>query len=557
MNLRIWDDPLDFNQFSKALRILDSSLTNDQLLAMAKPMKNSQNKVEVPMLIKNLVGKDYETVDFRDKLYKRIYHEIFETSEASKKEKLRNLLVKYDDLSDGTIIPQNLIICLTQVCRGISQKDIERFVRFLEKDVRGRVDYTQFTSKLEEVQNFNPFKNLVGRIKAFMKQNNQTVEKFIRRLVIGEAQGTYSEVDDAKSSTEKRVTIEYFVKFLKSKVDKKRDADELAKYVELMDIDADGYISEHDLHACVGNLYNENFYKDSGATLRGTFKTILSERDKFFPKDELSKDEAIRVIEKIKEALIAKGISFRELFAKLDANCDEFLTFPEFSENIDPIIKLSPYIKEQLFALMDVNKIGMVDYEAFLETLKRTAVSAPKVRVEDNFNFEYEMIAKIKEWIINENITVEEAFKAFDHDFDGYIDMNDLKWILVNILKVGEASSISQVKLERLYKLLGFGYNVYNSYESTTKANTSGGIGGSDSGQGITKSDLRRLVEQDNPYISTGKLSNTKFMIGSDTFDWKNTAIKQIGIELSKNKQFSSIDDTFKAACNSRAGSTG
>ena len=70
-----------------------------------------------------------------------------------------------------------------------------------------------------------------------------------------------------------------------------------------MDIDADGYISEHDLHACVGNLYNENFYKDSGATLRGTFKTILSERDKFFPKDELSKDEAIRVIEKIKEAL--------------------------------------------------------------------------------------------------------------------------------------------------------------------------------------------------------------------------------------------------------------
>ena len=64
----------------------------------------------------------------------------------------------------------------------------------------------------------------------------------------------------------------------------------------------------------------------------------------------------------------------------------------------------------------------------------------------------------------------------------------------------------------------------------------------------IQKSDLHRLVTNENPYLSTGKLSNSKFMVGPDTFDWKNNAIEQIGIELSKNKGFNSLDDCYKAA---------
>lgn len=50
---------------------------------------------------------------------------------------------------------------------------------------------------------------------------------------------------------------------------------------------------------------------------------------------------------------------------------------------------------------------------------------------------------------------MEEAFKAFDRDFDGKINKGDLKWVLVNILKVDE-STILPTKLERLFKLLDF-----------------------------------------------------------------------------------------------------
>lgn len=528
MHLRIWDDPLDFKKFTTALRMLDSSLTDVQLRAMAKTMKNSKNLVDVPVLMRNLVGKDFETVDFRDKLYKRIFSEIVDSRNSETKEKFKSLLVKYDTLNDGTIVTQDLQKVLNQVCKSINANDVERFTRFLEKDARGRIDYTRFMDDLEKVKDHNPFKNVVSRIKAFMNQNNQNTEGFMRRLVLGESQSDFHPQHESGLDKERKVSVDYFTKFLKNKVDKKRDENELRRYAELIDIDTDGYISIHDLQSCLGNLNNETFYKDNGATLVGSFKSILTEREKFFPKDPLPSSKALEVIAKIKEALVTKGISFQALFSKLDTNNDEFLTFTEFSENIDSIVKLSPLIKEKLFALMDENNIGMVDYQSFLSVMKRTPVSAKIVRVADNFNWETDMIQKIKNWIIDEDITVEEAFKAFDRDFDGFIDIDDLKWILTNIIKAGDKSTINTSQLERLFKLLDF-HKVGH----------------------IQKCDIQRLVENDNPYLSTGKVTNAKFMVGADTFDWKNNAIQQIGIVMSKNPKFSSLEDCFRVASKS------
>jgi len=39
-------------------------------------MKDANNKVPILMLIQNLVGEDYETTDFRNRIYNRIYEEI-------------------------------------------------------------------------------------------------------------------------------------------------------------------------------------------------------------------------------------------------------------------------------------------------------------------------------------------------------------------------------------------------------------------------------------------------------------------------------------------------
>jgi Ca2+-binding EF-hand superfamily protein len=40
---------------------------------------------------------------------------------------------------------------------------------------------------------------------------------------------------------------------------------------------------------------------------------------------------------------------------------------------------------------------------------------------EDDFNWELEILFKIRNWRKRENLTIEDAFRTFDKDFDGEI----------------------------------------------------------------------------------------------------------------------------------------
>lgn len=60
--------------------------------------------------------------------------------------------------------------------------------------------------------------------------------------------------------------------------------------------------------------------------------------------------------------------------------------------------------------------------------------------VEDNFDWEQETIERIKRWVAEQRLTVNEAFKCFDKDFDGFISKPDLKASLVEILEIDPKS---------------------------------------------------------------------------------------------------------------------
>lgn len=70
MHLRIWDDALDITKFMYAVRKLDPTLTDAQLRSMAQQMKNRDGKVEIMMMLQNLCGNEFETVDFRNRIFK-------------------------------------------------------------------------------------------------------------------------------------------------------------------------------------------------------------------------------------------------------------------------------------------------------------------------------------------------------------------------------------------------------------------------------------------------------------------------------------------------------
>ncbi len=82
MGLRIWDDPIDLPTFNKCMRTLDPTLTEQQLKGIAKEMKNANNRIDVIMMLQNLVGNEFETVDFRNRIYKRMYSELTDKRNA-------------------------------------------------------------------------------------------------------------------------------------------------------------------------------------------------------------------------------------------------------------------------------------------------------------------------------------------------------------------------------------------------------------------------------------------------------------------------------------------
>jgi Ca2+-binding EF-hand superfamily protein len=230
------------------------------------------------------------------------------------------------------------------------------------------------------------------------------------------------------------------------------------------------------------------------------------------------------VCKQIRNALLTQRIANREAFNRFDSNGDGFLSFSEFSEGISSILALSMPIQEKLFALMDKQGIGLVDYPNFLEVIQISSAStASKGGVEDNFNWEQGIIQKIQKWIKDERITAEEAFKCMDKDFDGIINKEDLKQSLLSIFNV-KADKIIPTKLDRLFRLMDF-YKV----------------------GGVQLQDIQRMVSDENPYISeTAGKSATNFnksfgggIKQASTFDWKLSAIQQIGLMISK--QFPSI----------------
>ena len=340
MGLKIWEEPLDFKRFVAAMRKLDPTLSDPQLRHLMKVLKGKDGKVDVIAMLRNFCGKEHETVDYQNRVFREIYSIIHPHNES----RLIDLLENADPLNDGRVEPQGLKSALMKVCPSVGEEQIERFIRFLDKDQSGKVHYMEFMTRMAEVSNrdHNPFKSVVHRVHYFLQQNKQTSEMLLKRLAVKR---------NGDAPTSEAVSIEMFSQFLKAKVDKKRSEHELRKYAAQIDVDKDGFVSAIDLDTCLKNLNNAAFFKNCGEALR---TSAFSSHTKFFPsQNPISNDRAAELSKQIREALIAKRIAYREAFNRFDQNKDGFLSFTEFSQGIDQVLKLSDPVKEKVFSFMD------------------------------------------------------------------------------------------------------------------------------------------------------------------------------------------------------------
>jgi Ca2+-binding EF-hand superfamily protein len=83
------------------------------------------------------------------------------------------MLEDADPLNDGRVEPQGLKFALVKIVKSVSEDDIDRFIRFIEKDKAGKVNYMDFMQRMAEVSNrdHNPLKSLVQRLVYFIESN--------------------------------------------------------------------------------------------------------------------------------------------------------------------------------------------------------------------------------------------------------------------------------------------------------------------------------------------------------------------------------------------------
>ncbi len=101
-----------------------------------------------------------------------------------------------------------------------------------------------------------------------------------------------------------------------------------------------------------------------------------------------------------------------------------------------------------MFAYQDFKKIINSD-DVGLRLLDK------QPKLEEHFDWEQTLIRRILDWILDKRLSLQEAFKLMDSDFDGVLTLNDLTKFLKDTFAIDHLEN--RLKLERLFRILDLG----------------------------------------------------------------------------------------------------
>ena len=236
-------------------------------------------------------------------------------------------------------------------------------------------------------------------MKAYMESNKVNPAIFIRRVnnFAKKSEKGGSEESKAETTLTTKVSSETLAAFIHRNVFPNSYYNEVCFYVEKADIDQDGFVDSEDFtiflqrHKYLNKrpmtsnplTQSQKLQSDKGfdgtKSQRGWKMPEINQS--LFPKEPLDEGKADIVIRDLRQALFFKKISFFDFFKILDNNKDGFITIEEFCLGMDKVIKFSQPIKEGFFSYMDKQRIGMIDYKAFLFTMNKSIFTKQAVRI--------------------------------------------------------------------------------------------------------------------------------------------------------------------------------
>lgn len=82
--------------------------------------------------------------------------------------------------------------------------------------------------------------------------------------------------------------------------------------------------------------------------------------------------------------------------------------------------------------------------------IKKTLYEKLERGSKDNFNWQTDVLQKIRQWFKSLDMKSEDAFRIIDIDYDQIIDKKDLYRFLKDILKIPK-EELNGVRIDRLY----------------------------------------------------------------------------------------------------------
>lgn len=267
--------------------------------------------------------------------------------------------------------------------------EINRLCRYIDKNTDGTIDYYKFLDSLSKIskdlkegQHFKDLSDFTEQLKIYLNSNKINPTILIKRVLNFSKKSDKSEENKSDTSLISKVSSEILSAYIHRHIFPTSFYNEVCYYLEKADIDQDGFIDNEDLDIFLQRhkYLNKRPMTSNPSQKTNKFEGSHSQRGLNFgdtlpglyPKEPLDEGKADIVIRDLRQALFFKKISFFDFFKILDANKDGFITIEEFCNGMDKVIKFSQPIKEGFFSFMDKQKIGMIDYKAFLLTMNKS-----------------------------------------------------------------------------------------------------------------------------------------------------------------------------------------
>ena len=230
---------------------------------------------------------------------------------------------------------------------ALSITDINRIVRYIPKVDGNKIDFYNFLRQIDRIDVVTTSQEMVGDIYEFaeklsdyLKEKKITIQEFLKQIRRFALMLNIEEI-----SKEGDVTVGQVTQYLLRNVFKLTAQAKLDLYVNELDVDCDGFVTEDDVRTFLEkyNYFEQVFFQNTTATrdylkgkqYNGLEKTLGTKG--LFPVDTLPEARVNKILRDLHKQLEIRALSYETFFRMLDEDNDGWITIQEFSKNIDKV----------------------------------------------------------------------------------------------------------------------------------------------------------------------------------------------------------------------------